>query len=346
MKKTSKILALVLVLCMVLSMGAFAAERYYLQITLTGPKADGTTGTVTAKTNYVSLSAKVAVEMLATLAQKEPEIRSTFAGTGMLTNYEDMKANSAAWAEDLGFDPDAAVSTLVGNPATATKYGYTVTVTVGSDSFDDTPVQPEPQKPAYDMSHVDCQRGAECPVTQMGADANAWYHDGVHFCLANDLQAGIPGEPLPVFAATTRAELVQLLWNLAGRPTAEGDEPYTDVAADAWYAEAVRWAHVNGVVNGVTETTFCPDQTITREQLVTILWRYANDNGIETPEGSTAAYADADEISDYAVSAMNWAVGIGLINGVSETELAPQSYLVNAESQTIVYRYATLVLAA
>lgn len=341
MKKMSKILALVLVLSMALAMSAFASTSYTLEVKLEGPE-----GSVTAPAKYVSGSAKVADEMIAAVGAKEAEIRSTFAGTGLAKEFEAMMADPVAWAAANSIDVDETtlVSALAGKTETRTYGAYTVTVTVKAYTYDDTPAQPE--KPKYDMSHVDCQRGAECPVTQMGADANAWYHDGVHFCLANDLQAGIPGEPLPVFAATTRAELVQLLWNLAGRPTAEGDEPYTDVAADAWYADAVRWAHVNGVVNGVTETTFCPDQTITREQLVTILWRYANDNGIETPEGSTAAYADADEISDYAVSAMNWAVGIGLINGVSETELAPQSSLVNAESQTIVYRYATLVLAA
>ena len=145
-------------------------------------------------------------------------------------------------------------------------------------------------------------------------------------------------------SSTTRAQLVTILWNMEGRPGVEYSLTFTDVADSAWYASQVRWATINGYVNGYNESTFGPNDAITREQLVTILYRYSVSKGADVSVGEDTNildYTDAEDVSTWAMSAMQWAVGSGLVNGRTETTLNPTDTATRAEIATIMMRYMT-----
>lgn len=136
----------------------------------------------------------------------------------------------------------------------------------------------------------------------------------------------------------TRAQLVTVLYRIAGKPATEGmQNPFRDVAATAWYADAVIWAANSGVVNGIDATTFGPDMSATREQIVTILYRFDGETPVS--ENAIADYRDADRISAYAVDAMNWAVATGLLQGDENSRLNPTAFATRAEIATILMRY-------
>ena len=140
----------------------------------------------------------------------------------------------------------------------------------------------------------------------------------------------------------TRAQLVTILYRIAGEPESTATNPFADVADGQWYTNAVIWAAENGIVKGVNTTTFAPNDQITREQIATILFRYAK---AEKVEGKLAGFPDAEKISDYAADAMAWAVEQGLINGISESDgktyLAPQETATRAQIAVILMRYLT-----
>ena len=116
--------------------------------------------------------------------------------------------------------------------------------------------------------------------------------------------------------------------------------PFADVDMGAYYASAVIWAKQNGIVNGVTKTEFAPDENITREQIAAIMFRYAQYKGMEAVTlEENLHFDDANEISEYAVSAMNWAVGKGLMKGKSATTINPKDNATRAEIAAILQRY-------
>jgi hypothetical protein len=142
--------------------------------------------------------------------------------------------------------------------------------------------------------------------------------------------------------AMTRGMLITVLWRSVGEPIAE-KSAFTDVAEDAYYAPAVDWAAENGIVTGVTETIFNPDGKITREQLVTVLYRYANFRGMDTSaRAELSVFPDAHIAYDYALDALQWAVALGLINGVNEVGTAylrPQGDATRSQVATILMRF-------
>jgi len=119
-----------------------------------------------------------------------------------------------------------------------------------------------------------------------------------------------------------------------------GELRFTDVAADAPYCDAVIWAYENGVVNGTTDTTFSPDATITREQITTMFWRYADKvaNADMATANDLSGFTDADKLYDYAVDSMKWAVGAGLITGATATTIAPKNTATRAEAAAMIMR--------
>lgn len=138
----------------------------------------------------------------------------------------------------------------------------------------------------------------------------------------------------------TRAMLVTVLYRNAGEPAVNKSIPFADVDMGAYYASAVIWAKQNGIVNGVTETEFAPDANITREQIAAIMFRYAQYNGMDAVTlEENLHFADANEISEYAVSAMNWAVGTGLMKGKSTTTINPKDNATRAEIAAILQRF-------
>ena len=167
----------------------------------------------------------------------------------------------------------------------------------------------------------------------------AWYADAVQYVYENGMMNGTSATAFSPDATTTRAMIVTILYRLEGEPAAEASG-FTDVAANAYYADAVAWAQANDIVNGVSATSFAPDNVITREQMAAILYRYAQYKGYDiSASNSLNAFADASQISSYAVAAMQWANGNGLINGVTGTTLAPQGSATRAQVATILMRF-------
>jgi len=190
---------------------------------------------------------------------------------------------------------------------------------------------------------LSCPQDDTCPISKFtDADPTAWYHDGVHYCLENGLMNGYPGDLFGPGDNTTRAQLVTMLHRLEGEPEAVGASEFSDVHYGEWYYNAVQWAVRNGIVEGYGNGNFGPNDPITREQLVTIMWRYAKYKGVDVSVGENTnilSYDDAESVSDWAMDAMQWAVGAGVVNGTTTTTLSPQDNANRAQIATIFQRY-------
>ena len=169
-------------------------------------------------------------------------------------------------------------------------------------------------------------------------DPNGWYRSYVEYMLENKYMDGISDSCFDPDGTVTRAQLVTILYRIAGAPTTAGlSNPFADVKGGSWYYDAVVWAAAGGIVNGVTDDHFAPDSNITREQLAVILYRCS---GASSPaENALNAYSDKGDISSYAVDAMKWAVGSNIMNGLSETGLAPGATATRAQAAAMLVRY-------
>ena len=184
--------------------------------------------------------------------------------------------------------------------------------------------------------------GAEenCPSEKFtDVDQSLWYHEGIDYALTNGLMNGMSDTTFEPNSTTTRAMVVAVLYRLDGSPvTAQAS--FADVPADAWYADAVAWGEANGVVSGYNEETFGPSDSITREQMAAILYRYAQYKGIDvSAQADLSKYSDADAVSDWANTALSWANAEGLISGMSDTELAPTDTATRAQVASILMRF-------
>ena len=178
---------------------------------------------------------------------------------------------------------------------------------------------------------------AVCPSAAFtDVEENVWYHDGIDFMVRNGYMNGVAADTFDVEGSLTRAQLVTILYRIAGEPETSAAIPFADVADGQWYTKAIVWAAENGIVKGVNETTFAPNDPITREQIAVILYRYAHEENTE--DGKLASFPDAKDISGYALEAMNWAVARGLING-SDGKLLPQDTATRAQIAVILARY-------
>lgn len=184
----------------------------------------------------------------------------------------------------------------------------------------------------------ECPRDASCPMSgYTDLDMEAWYHDGIHYCLDEGLMDGVGTGLFAPNATTSRAMIVTILWRMQGSPEVDTTETFTDVYPDAWYAKAIAWAVAEGVADGYGEGLFGPNDAITREQLAAMLWRYA---ARPESEGGLSAFADGAEVSVWAQQAMSWAVSLGLINGVDSDRLDPKGQATRAQTATILMRFA------
>ena len=171
---------------------------------------------------------------------------------------------------------------------------------------------------------------------------NHWAAKSVDFVGALGIMKGIGDDKFAPDSHLTRAMLVTMLYRADGEPEVETVNSFGDIKENAWYEKAVLWAKENGIVNGVTETEFSPDSDITREQIATIMHRYAKYKGDDVESGKNTnilSYNDSDSISDYAKASLQWANGIGLINGKTESTLNPLDNATRAEAATIFYRF-------
>lgn len=183
-----------------------------------------------------------------------------------------------------------------------------------------------------------CPRDESCPMAAfIDADRSAWYHDGIHYCVEQGLMVGTSKTIFSPHNATTRGMVVTILWRLEGSPLVSTSLDYDDIKPEDWYGEAVRWADSAGVVTGYGNGKFGPNDTITREQMAAMLWRYA---GSPKVDGSLSSFVDGEQISDWARPAMIWAVEQGLITGVGNDRLEPRGPATRAQAATILMRFA------
>lgn len=168
----------------------------------------------------------------------------------------------------------------------------------------------------------------------------AWYADAVAYVYDKGMMNGVSETSFAPNDTTNRAMIVTMLYRLEGEPDAAASA-FTDVAAGSYYADAVAWAQATGIVTGISDTVFAPDNSITREQLAAILYRYASFKGYDVSSGgmSLAEYEDVSRISSYAVTAMQWANENGLITGVTDTVLDPKGNATRAQVATILMRF-------
>lgn len=184
-----------------------------------------------------------------------------------------------------------------------------------------------------------------CPSLKFRDLSNtAWYHEEVDYALRAGLMQGVTEDLFSPNGKSTRGQLVTILYRLEGSPEVTGTSPFADVTEGRYYTDAVIWAAEHEIVNGVTETLFLPNKEITREQLVTILYRYAAYQGADTTAGETlSGFPDGASVSQYAVPAMNWAVKTGLIVG-TEGKLAPKAGATRAQVATVMMRLCQEIL--
>ena len=168
-----------------------------------------------------------------------------------------------------------------------------------------------------------------------------WAYDAIQYVYGEGLMAGTSADAFSPDATTTRGQIVTILWRLAGNPVVNYLMDYSDVDPTAYYGEAIRWATSEGIVGGYGGGLFGPDDAITREQLAVMLYRYAQHEGYDTTQGGMAIreYADYEQISDFALEALNWAVSAGIINGTSSTTLSPSGSATRAQVAVILMRF-------
>ena len=161
----------------------------------------------------------------------------------------------------------------------------------------------------------------------------SWYEPAVEFVYQNDIMNGVKADRFDPAVPVTRAQVVQTLYNLAGEPFVVSENPFADVAGDAWYAKAVAWAAANGLTTGKSTNRFDPNAPVTREQLVTFACRYAEWAGLELSAASVdlTQYVDANEVSGWAKDFVVRALGSGIIQGKNAETLAPLSTATRAE---------------
>ena len=234
-------------------------------------------------------------------------------------------------APDAGYEVvDVTVTDRFGDAVEVTEQAdgtYTFTMPNGQVSVNVTfvEVQTEPL-PFTDVSETD------------------WFHDAVQYVYDNGLMGGVGDNLFAPNNPTTRAQLVTILYRLEGEPTVTGESGFTDVEVDTWYTDAVTWAAANGIVNGISETQFAPGNNITREQLATILYRYAQAKGYDvSARADLSGFPDAGDIQDYATQALSWAVAEGLLQGFEDDTLRPQGNATRAQIATIFMRFCQTV---
>ena len=167
-----------------------------------------------------------------------------------------------------------------------------------------------------------------------------WFYGDVMFVYENGLMLGTSKTLFSPHGTATRGMMATILWRMEGSPAPKGKNSFTDVEAGKWYADAITWTAENGIFAGYGKDKFGPDDPITREQLAAIFYRYADYKGYDlTVKGNLDTFKDADKITDYAKTAMQWAVGSGLVKGKSGNLLDPQGTATRAEIAAMLHRF-------
>ena len=185
------------------------------------------------------------------------------------------------------------------------------------------------------ISHED-----NCPSADYtDVDTGAWYHEAIDFAIENDLMNGVGDNLFNPDGNLSRAMMVRILWNMEDQPTNVSGS-YSDVVAGAWYEKAVLWATANNIVNGYPDGSFGPDNSITRQEMAAILYRYAQFKEYDmTAEDDLTRFPDGDETAEWAETFVRWAVAEGLLNGRDDGTLDPAGTATRAEVAQIFMNY-------
>ena len=284
------------------------------------------------------------------------------------TKYQNYSSNSSAYFRCNRATAHEHSYTAVVTAPTCTEKGYTTHTCACGDSYVDTyvdalghawdngKVTKEPTETETGVKTFTCTRCGETKtetipatgsvdVTEMFTDvSHSWADDGIQYCVTHQLMSGIGNDLFGPKLTTTRAQIVQILYNLEGEAKVSGKTPFTDLTND-WYQDAVLWAYQTGVVAGTSSTTFEPDLPVTREQIAVILMEYMTRvlkfERTWTP-ADLSRYPDAGSVSDWAKNAMADAVALGLISGASnggQTCLEPQGSATREQVATILMEF-------
>ena len=184
------------------------------------------------------------------------------------------------------------------------------------------------------------------PLPFGDVDDGDWFADAVRFVYENGMMNGVSETSFAPHATTSRSMIVTILYRLEGKPVVDYAMDFTDVAGDAYYAEAVRWAASEGIVGGYGGGLFGAEDAVAREQLAVILYRYAVYKGYDVSVGEDTnilSYADFADLSEYAIPAMQWACGAGVITGVTDATLVPQGEATRAQVAAMLMRFVEAI---
>lgn len=205
------------------------------------------------------------------------------------------------------------------------------------------PVIP-PVNPGIDIPDVPVPESPGTHLPFLDVNAGDWFYEDVYNVYVNGIFNGVTETQFAPNSYASRAMFATTLFRLV-EGIASGTHPFTDVASDAWYADAVCWASQSGVVNGISETLFAPDQQVTREQIAAMLYRYCSVSGLDvSARADLSVYADSALVSDYAKEAMEWAAAVGLMRGRDNGLLDPTGFATRAELAAMVTRFQAYIL--
>lgn len=209
--------------------------------------------------------------------------------------------------------------------------GSSISVAPGGAKKDDT-----------QSSNQTEQTGSGSPFSDV--QKSDWFYEPMKFVYSNGLMKGVSDNEFDPNGAVSRAMLVTVLYRMEKEPQAQAS-PFSDIAGGSYYEKAVAWANANGIVKGVSDAEFAPDESITREQMAAMIYRYAAYKKMDLSAGESTnilSYADYSDISDYAVSAMRYAAGSGIINGMTADTLSPKGISTRAQAAAVFMRVFNL----
>ena len=295
------------------------------------------TATITVTTADGGFTATCTVTVRPDIPPANPNYRITVEATQGGTVTADPTAAKAGATVTLTPVPDRGYQ--VGSVAVTDRFGNAVAVTEQADG-------------TYTFTMPNGQvtvtvTFAEAPLPFPDVTEGDWFYDAVRYAYETGLMDGVGDNLFAPNSETTRAQLVTILYRLAGEPEPGGDSGFADVAAGTWYTDAVAWAAQNGIVNGVSDTEFAPGDDITREQLAAILYRYAAYQGYDVSQrADLSGFGDASSIRPYAQEALSWASAQGLVLGFEDGSLRPQGTASRAQIAAVLMRFLAAVPTA
>ena len=292
------------------------------------------TATITVTTADGGFTATCAVTVRSDIPPANPNYRITVEATQGGAVTTDPTAAKAGTTVTLTPVPDRGYQ--VGSVAVTDRFGEAVAVTENADGTY-TFTMPNGQVTVTVTFE-------QAPLPFHDVTEGDWFYDAVRYAYETGLMDGVEDSLFAPNSETTRAQLVTILYRLAGEPEPGGDSGLTDVEADTWYTDAVAWAAQNGIVNGVSDTEFAPGDDITREQLAVILYRYAAYQGYDVSQrADLSGFGDASSIRPYAQEALSWAHAQGLVLGFEDGSLRPQGTASRAQIAAVLMRFLAAV---